>query len=101
MEDTLQVCIGESLFTFFCLISTEKAIERFHSRDKQPYWITETKESIYIKMNSIPGELVWYTIMAAISLFWETNMAAVTSCENALLFRDKSRLHVSVFAFEN
>ena len=24
-------------------------IERFHSRDPQPYWITETKEGIYIK----------------------------------------------------
>ena len=59
-------------------------IERFHSRDQQPYWITETKESICIKMSSIPGELVWYTIMAAISLFWDTNMAALTSWENAL-----------------
>ena len=25
-------------------------IERFHSRDQQPYWITETKESICIKI---------------------------------------------------
>ena len=24
--------------------------------------------------------------MAAVSLFWNTNMAAVTSCDNALLF---------------
>ena len=27
-----------------------------------------------------------YTNMAAVPLFWNTNMAAVTSCENALLF---------------
>ena len=27
----------------------------------------------------------WYTNMAAVSLFWNTNIAAVTSCENALL----------------
>ena len=40
---------------------------------QQPYWIYETKES------SIFGELLWYTIMAAIYLFWNTNMAAVTS----------------------
>ena len=26
-------------------------------------------------------------LMAAISLFWNTNMAAVTSCENALVIR--------------
>ena len=27
-----------------------RCIERFHSRDQQPYWITETKESICIKL---------------------------------------------------
>ena len=25
-------------------------MERFHSRDQQPYWITETKESVCIKI---------------------------------------------------
>ena len=25
-------------------------MERFHSRDQQPYWIAETKESICIKI---------------------------------------------------
>ena len=29
--------------------------------------------------------LAWYTNMAAVSLFRNTNMAAMTSCENALL----------------
>ena len=28
--------------------------------------------------------MVWDTKVAAISLFWDTNMAAVTSCENTL-----------------
>ena len=61
-----------------------QSIERFHSRarDQQPYWITETKECISVK---IEFSLVWFTIMAAISLFWNINMAAVTSCENNLL----------------
>ena len=29
--------------------------------------------------------LVWYTTLATVLLFRNTNMAAVTSCENALL----------------
>ena len=53
------------------------AIERFHSRDQRPYWFTETKENVCIK---IPKDLVWYTNMAAaVSLFWNINIAAVTS----------------------
>ena len=35
-------------------------------------------------MNSTPTGLVWYTNMATVSLFWDNNMAAVTSCENTL-----------------
>ena len=62
-------------------------IERFHSRDQRPCWTAETKESICIKkLSSIPGGFVWYTIMAAISLFWNTNMAAVTPHENLICF---------------
>ena len=40
--------------------------------------------------------------MAAVSLFWNTNMAAVTSCENALLciqlFRERlsEKVHVTI-----
>ena len=40
------------------------------------------KESVYIKNSSTPTELV--SNMAAISLFWDTNMAAVMSYENTL-----------------
>ena len=36
------------------------------------------------KNDSTPTGLVWDTIMAAGELFWDTNMAAVTSCENTL-----------------
>ena len=57
-----------------------QAIERFHSRDYRPYWFTETKESICIKIEFNSQRLsLWDTKMAAISLFWDTNMAAVTS----------------------
>jgi len=61
-------------------------IERFHSRGQQLCKFIGTKESFYIRkeFNSTPKGLVWYTNMAAISLFWNTNMAAMTSRENAL-----------------
>jgi len=61
-------------------------IERFYSRGQQPCKFTGTKESVYIRkeFNSHRIGLVLYTNMAAVSLFWNTNMAAVTSCENAL-----------------
>ena len=36
---------------------------------------------------AIPGGLVWHTIMAAIPLFWNTNMVVVTSCENVPYIR--------------
>ena len=32
-----------------------------------------------------PTGLVWNTNVAAFLFFWDTNIAAVTSCENALL----------------
>ena len=31
-------------------IPVKNGIERFHSRDYWPYWFTETKESIFIKI---------------------------------------------------
>ena len=36
---------------------------------------------------STPTGLVWKTNKTAVLLFWNTNMAAVTSCENALYIR--------------
>ena len=68
-----------------------KIIERFHSRDYRPYWFTETKERICIKIEFDSKGLVWDTNMAAISLFWDTYMAAVTSCENTPLCKTEQR----------
>ena len=62
-----------------------QSIERFHSRGQHTCKLIETKGSVYIRKEFNSQRLVWYTNMAAVSLFWNTNMAAVTSCENALL----------------
>ena len=52
--------------------------ERFHSHDQHPYWFTETKGNVHIKIEFIiPGGLVWYTNMVAVSLFWNANMATI------------------------
>ena len=49
-----------------------------------------TKGSVYIRKEfNSPGQ-VWKTNTAALLLFWNTNMAAVTSCENSLSLRDQS-----------
>ena len=40
-------------------------------------------KSAYIRKEFNSG-LSWYKNMAVVSLFWNTNMAAVMSCENAL-----------------
>ena len=62
-----------------------KTIERFHSRGEHLCKFIGTKESIFIRKSSTPTGFSGYTSMAAVSLFGNTNMAAVTSCENALL----------------
>ena len=46
--------------------------------------LLEQKKAFVEEKSSTPSGLVWYTNMAAVSLFWDTNMAAVTSCENTL-----------------
>ena len=53
--------------------------ERFHSRDQQLYQFIATKESVYRRKR-----LSWYTNLAAVSLFLNTKMAAMTWCENVL-----------------
>ena len=55
-------------------------IERFHSRDQHLCKFMGTKESVYIRKEFNSHR----TGMAAVLLFWNTNMAAVTSGENAL-----------------
>jgi len=39
--------------------------------------LLEQKKVFTLEKSLTPTELVWYTSMAAVSLFWETNMAAV------------------------
>ena len=48
-------------------------IERFHSRGQHLRKIIETKESVCIRIELTPTGLVW-----------DTNMAAVMSCESTL-----------------
>ena len=61
------------------------SIERFHSRDQRPYWFAKSKDDFCIKIdfNSRRNDLVHQ--YAAISLFWNTNVAVVTSHEHTLL----------------
>ena len=54
--------------------------ERFHSRGQRLRKFTGAKESVYIIK-----EFMINTNMAVISLFWNTTLAALTSCENVLL----------------
>ena len=58
-------------------------IDRFHSRGQHLCKFIGTKESVYIRKEFNSTGLVWNTNMAAVSLFWDINMTAVTSCENA------------------
>lgn len=59
----------------------------FHSRGQQPYYFVGIKES------TTPTGSVWDN-MAAVSLFWDGIMAAVTSCGNALqLFNRATVIH--------
>ena len=58
--------------------------ERFHSRGQHLCkFIVEQKRAFALEKSSAPTGLSWYLNVAAVSLFWKTNMAAVTSCENA------------------
>ena len=59
------------------------AIERFHSRGQHLCKFIETKKKAFIKEKSTtPTGFSWYTNTAAVSLFWNTNMADVASREN-------------------
>ena len=53
--------------------------ERFHSRGQHLYQFIGTKESVYRRRG-----LSWFTNMAAVSLFLNTKMAAMTWCEKVL-----------------
>ena len=62
-----------------------KRLPTFHSRDQQPYWITETKESICVKIEFNFRRISLVHHHGRHFFVLNTNMAAVTSCENALL----------------
>ena len=56
------------------------------TRDHYLFFSTETKENVCMtQQSSFPGELVGDTNMAAVPLFEDANVAAVTSHENTLL----------------
>ena len=64
--------------------------------------ITETNERFMEKVQQSNKGLVWGTNMAAVSLFWDTDIADVTSSENAhriekinLLLNSKSNCSVT------
>ena len=48
-------------------------------------FFNKTKENVSIRIEFTPRGLVGYTNMASVSLFRDTNMAAVMSRENTLL----------------
>ena len=60
------------------------AIECFHSRDQWAWFSTTTNESVCIRIEFNSRRISWDTNMAAVPLFRDTNMAAVTSRENTL-----------------
>ena len=64
----------------------EKAsIEHLQSRGQHLWNFIGTKESVFMKKEfKTPTGLVWDTNMAAISLFWNTNLVTMTSCKNSL-----------------
>ena len=56
------------------------AIERFNSRDQLYANLLDQKKVFYIKkVVQPPMGFIWDTNMAAASLFWNNNMAVVTS----------------------
>ena len=70
--------------SFYKQIEDEYPIERFHSRDQLYANLLEQKKAFTWEKSSTPRGFTGYTNMAVVSLFRNTNMAAVTSCENAL-----------------
>ena len=44
--------------------------------------LLEQKKTFTQEKSSTPTGMVWDTNIVAVLLFWDTNMAAMTSCEN-------------------
>ena len=62
-----------------------KPLECFHLRGQHVCKFIGTKESVCIRKEFNFHRIGLGHNMAAVSLFWDTNMATVTSCENTLL----------------
>lgn len=59
-------------------------MQRFHSRDQQLYKLIETKENFYIRKEFNSHRIRFeHSNMVAVSSFWNTIMAVVSSCKNA------------------
>ena len=74
-------------FKYPCMVDfIEKArIECLQSRGQHLCNFIGTKESVFMKKEfKTPTGLVWDTNIAAISLFWNTNLVTMTSCKNTL-----------------
>ena len=74
-----------SVLTTLILLTQRKmtSIEYFHSRGQHICKFIGTKESVCIR-KEFHSQRTDLGNMATVSLFWDTNMAAVTSCENTL-----------------
>ena len=68
--------------------SATRNIECFHSRGQHLCKFIGTKESVCIRKEFNSHRTCLGLQLVAVSLFWDTNMAAVTSCENTLLGRE-------------
>ena len=66
-------------------LNKNSIIECFHSRGQRPYKFIGTKESVCIRKEFNSHRIgLGHQHGCAVSLFWDTNKAAVTSCENTL-----------------
>ena len=78
------LCLLKFQYQNSCFVMS-RVIERIHSRGQRLCKFIGTKEIFLLKKSPTPKGFVWSTSMAAMSLFWNTNMVAVMSCEYALL----------------
>ena len=65
-------------------------IECFHSHGQHLGKFIGTKQSVCIRKEFNSRGLVWDTNMTTDLLFWDTNTAAVKSCENTLLIEEST-----------
>ena len=74
---------GKNVLSFLIISSMYSVLERFHSRDQRPYWFTETKENVCVKIELNYRRIGLVQQYGRLFLFWNTIMAVVTSFKNA------------------